>query len=111
LRTADAHALARLDFGTHAGDRPVGPVGHRLLQQGRDHAQRCLTLHRGRPRRDARLQCLDTAIGEIAAPQANRIFPHGECLGNLGAGPTSQRQQHRPRSIRLSAISGAGKSH
>ena len=46
LRTADADTLARFDLGAQAGDRPVRPVGHRLLQQGRDDAQRRLALHR-----------------------------------------------------------------
>src|ERR1700719_3370516 len=32
LRAADAHALARLDLRTHAGDRPIGPVGDWLFQ-------------------------------------------------------------------------------
>jgi hypothetical protein len=30
--TADAHALACFDLGTHARDRPVRPVGDWLLQ-------------------------------------------------------------------------------
>ena len=35
-------------------DRPVASVGHRLLQQGRDHTQRRFTLHRGWAGRHAR---------------------------------------------------------
>jgi hypothetical protein len=55
---------------------------------------------------------LDTADGEIAAPEANRIFPHAERLGDLWPSPTRQRQPDGPRPVvGLSTISGAGQSH
>ena len=111
LRPADAHAFARFDFGAQARDRPVGPVSCRFFQQGRDHAQSRFTLHRGRTGGHARFQRFDTAVGEIAAPEANRIFPHAERLGDLWAGPTRQRQQHGARPVGLSTISRAGQSH
>ena len=44
------------------------------------------------------------ASGEVAAPQANRIFAHAKRLRDLGAGPTSQRQKHGARPVRLAAI-------
>lgn len=47
----------------------------------------------GGPGRDARSQRLDTAPGKIAAPQANRIFPHAEGLGNPRTDPAGKRQQ------------------
>jgi hypothetical protein len=104
LRTADAYTLARFDLGAKAGDRPVAPVGHRFFQQGGDNAQGGFTLHRRRTWRDAGLQRRDTAGGEVAAPQANRIFAHAKRLRDLGAGPTSQRQKHGARPVRLAAI-------
>ena len=91
--------------------RAVAPVCHRFLEQGRGHAQSRFTLHRGRTGGHARFQRLDTAVGEIAAPEANRIFPHAERLGDLWAGPTRQRQQHGARPVGFSTISGAGQSH
>ena len=86
------------------GDRPVAPVGHRFFQQRGDDAQGGFTLHRRRAWRDAGLQRCDTAGGEVAAPQANRIFAHAKRLGDLGANPTSQRQKHGARPVRLAAI-------
>ena len=104
MRTADAYALARFDLGAKAGDRPVAPVGHRFFQQGGDDAQGGFTLHRRRAWRDAGLQRCDTAGGEVAAPQANRIFAHAKRLRDLGAGPTGQCQKHGARPVRLAAI-------
>ena len=104
LRTADAYALARFDLGAEAGDRPVAPVGHRFFQQRGGDAQGGFTLHQQRARRDAGLQRCDTAGGEVAAPQANRIFAHAKRLRDLGAGPAGQRQKHRARPVRLAAI-------
>ena len=50
------------------------------------------------------LQCRNAAAHKVAAPQANRIFAHAKRLRDLGAGPTSQRQKHRSRPVRLAAI-------
>ena len=69
--------------------------------QGGGHAQGGFTLHRRRAGRDARLQRCDTAGGEVAAPEANRILAHAKRLRDLGAGPTSQSQQHGARPVRL----------
>ena len=73
---------------------------------------RC-TLHR--PGTGATLSLsmrLDAALGEIAAPEGNRIFPHAERLGDLWPGPTRQRQQDGPRPVvGLRKISRAGQSH
>jgi hypothetical protein len=110
LRAADAHTLARFDLGAKTGDRPVAPVGYRLFQQGGDDAQGGFTFHRWRARRDAGLQCCDIADSEVAAPQAHRIFAHAKRLRDLGAGPTSQRQKHGARPVRLAAITRTGKS-
>src|ERR1019366_5453791 len=66
---------------------PVASVGHRLLQQGRDHTQRRFTFHRGWAGRHARLQGLYTAAREVTAPEANRIFAHTERLGDPRTGP------------------------
>jgi hypothetical protein len=110
LRTADAHALARLDLGAKAGDRPVAPVGHRFFEQGGGDAQGGFTLHRRRPRRDARLQRRDAAAGEIAAPEPNRILAHAKRLRNLRTGPARKRQQHGARPVRLPTIARTGQS-
>ncbi len=56
------------------------------------------------PGRDAGLQRLDAAARKVAAPQANRVLAHAERLGDPRAGPSRQRQQHRPRPIRLAPI-------
>ena len=61
--------------------------------------------------RDACFQRLDTAVGEIAAPQANRIFSHAERLRDPGAGPPRQRQQYPARPIRLPSITRVGERH
>ena len=97
-------ALARFDLGAQPRDRPVAPVGHGFLQQGRDHAQSRFTLHRGRAGRHAGLQRLDAAAHEVAAPQANRVFAHAERLGDPRTGPAGQRQQHGAGPVRLAAI-------
>ena len=104
LRTADAHALARFDLGAEARNCPVALVGHRFFQQGGDDAQGGFTLHRRRSWRDTGLQRRNTAGGEVAAPQANRIFAHAKRFRDPGAGPTSQRQKHGARPVRLAAI-------
>ena len=67
-----------------------------LLARG-DDAHGGFTLHPRRAWRGARLQRCDTAGGDVAAPQANRIFAHAKRLRDLGAGPTSQRQKHGAR--------------
>ena len=65
----------------------------------------------GGPGRDARLQRCDTAGGEVAAPEANRILAHAKRLRDLGAGlETSQSQQHGARPVRLPPTTGSGKS-
>src|SRR5271168_1027201 len=105
---ADANALARFDLGAQPRDRPVAPVGHRFLQQGRDHAQGRFALHRGRAGRHAGLQRRDAAVHEIAAPETDRVFTHAERLGNPWAGPAGQRQQHGAGAVRLAAIARTG---
>ncbi len=109
LRTADANTLTRFDLGAQAGDGPVAAVGHRLLQQGRDHTQCRFTLHRGRAGRHVRFQRLNTAAGEVAAPEANRVFAHAERLGDPRTGPAGQCQQHGACPVRFAPITGAGK--
>ncbi len=49
--------LARFDFGTQAGNCPVGSVASGLPEQGRDHTQCHLILHRDRAGRNARFWC------------------------------------------------------
>jgi hypothetical protein len=83
MRPADADSLTRFDLGAQAGNRPVRPVGNRLFEQGRDHAQRGFALHRRQPRRDVRLQRIHTAPAKIAAPQPNRVLPHTERFRDL----------------------------
>jgi hypothetical protein len=53
---------------------------------------------------DAGLQRPRTVAQEVAAPQADRIFTHPECLGDARARPAGQRQQHGTRAVRLAAI-------
>jgi transposase len=104
LRPADADSLTRFDLGAQAGNRPVRPVGNRLFEQGRDHAQRGFALHRRQPRRDARLQRIHTAPAKIAAPQPNRVLPHTERFRDLRTAPAGQGQQHRACPVCLPAI-------
>ena len=104
LRTADPHPLAGVDLGAQPGNGPVRPVRHRRLQQRHRHPQRRLALHRGRPWRHSRPQCRNTAARIVAAPQPHRVFANAERLPNPRTGPTRQRQQHRPRPVRLAAI-------
>jgi hypothetical protein len=99
-----ADTRTRFDLGAQPGDCPIAPIGHGFLQQGRDHTQSCFTLHRGRAGRRVGLQCRNAAAHEVAAPQANRVFAHAKRLRDLGAGPTSQRQQHGARPVRLPPI-------
>ena len=47
---------------------------------------------------------LDPAAQERAAPEADGVLPHTKYLGDRGAGPAVERQQDRPRPIRLAAI-------
>ena len=49
-------------------------------------------------------QRLDTAARELAAPQTHRVFARAEGFRNARAGPSRQRQQYRPRPIRLAAV-------
>ncbi len=79
-------------------------AGHYRLEQRRDHAQRRCTLHRHWPRRDARLQRVDTAPDKVAAPEPNRVLPHAKRFRAPRAAPARQRQQHGTRPIRLPAI-------
>ena len=58
----------------------------------------------GGPGIHARLDGLDAAAREIAAPKANRILAHTEHLGDPRAGPAIERQQYGARPIRLAAI-------
>jgi len=68
LRSADPDALARLDLGDEALDRPIGSVGDGSFEQRRDNTQRGFGLYRWRAGRHGRLQRLDTAARELAAP-------------------------------------------
>ena len=104
LRTADPHPLAGLDLRAQPGNGPVRPVRHRRLQQGRHHPQRRLALHRGRPRRHPRPQRCNTAARIVAAPQPHRVFADAERFADPRTGPARQRQQHRPRPVRLATI-------
>jgi hypothetical protein len=104
LRAADAHPRLRLDLGAQAGNGPVGPIRDRRLQQRRDHAQRRLTLHRGRAGRHRRLQGRHTIAHEVAAPQPHRVVAHAERPGNAWTDPAGQRQQHRSRPVGFAAI-------
>ncbi len=104
LRATDADALAGLDFGAEPGNCPVVPVSHRFFEQGRDHPQGRFTLHRGRAGRDARLQRINPASAEIAAPQPNRVLTNAERFSDPRAGPARQRQQHSACPVRFPAI-------
>ena len=104
LRLADLDALARLDLGHEARDRPVGPVGDGSFEQRRDDTQRGFGLYRWRAGRHGRLQRLDTAARELAAPKTHRVFAHAEGFRNARAGPSRQRQQYRPRPISLAPV-------
>lgn len=105
LRAADLHARTRLDFfAAQPGDCPVRAVGNRLCQQRQGDTQGRLTLHRRRARCEGGFQCRDTAFHEVAAPKPHRVFAHAEGLADLRAGPTSHRQQHRTRPIRLATV-------
>jgi hypothetical protein len=88
---------------------PIAPIGHGRFQQGRDPAQSRFAFRRDRAGRHAGLQRRNVPAHEVAAPQANRIFAHAKRLRDLGARPTSQRQKHRSRPVRLAAISRTGK--
>ena len=49
------------------------------------------------------LQRLRAVAHEVAAPQADCVFTHAKCLGDVRARPAGQRQQHGTRPIRLAA--------
>ena len=101
MRTADAHALARFDLGAKVGDRPVAPVGHRFFQQGVTTRKAASLFTGGGP---GAMLVFSAATPPVAAPQANRIFAHAKRLRDPGAGPTSQRQKHGARPVRLAAV-------
>jgi hypothetical protein len=65
---------------------------------------RGLALHGGRPRRHARLQRLNAAVGECAAPEAHRVLAHAEGFRDARAGRARPRQQDRARPVRLAAV-------
>ncbi len=104
LRTADAYAFAGLDLGAQARNGPVGPVGDGLGRQRQGHPERRLALHRRGAGGDRRLQRLNAAFHEIAAPQPDGVFPHAERLSDPPARPTRHRQHNGAGSIRLAAI-------
>jgi hypothetical protein len=111
LRAADAHARLRLDLGAQARNGPVRPIGDRRLQQRRDHAQRCLALHRRRAGRHRRFEGRHAIAHEVAAPQPHRVLAYAEGLRDARARPAGQRQQHRTRPIRFAAIPRSGQSY
>ena len=48
-----------------------------------------------------------TVAHEVAAPQADCIFTHTECLGDAGSSQAGQGQQHGTSAVRLAAITRA----
>ncbi len=60
--------------------------------------------------REARLQRIDTASAEIAAPQPNRILTNAERFSDPRASPARQRQQHSACPVRFAAITRPRKS-
>jgi hypothetical protein len=104
LRSADYYTLTRLDLGNETRDRPVGPVSDRGFEQRRDDSERGRGFHRHRAWRNAGLHRLEAAAHEVAAPQADRVLTHGKRLCDAPAGPATQRQQHRTRSVGLAKI-------
>ena len=123
LGSADADPRTRFDFGAQPGDCPIAPIGHGFLQQGRDHTQRCFTLHRGRAGRRVGLERRNAAAQEVAAPQANRIFAHtnASAIRRLvqpasvssvararSASPRSRDKARTPRAARSSSVAASG---
>ena len=104
LRPADLDALARLDLGDQAWDRPIGAVGDGGVEERRDDTQGRFGFHRHRAGCTGRLQRFDTAARESAAPEANGVLPHAKSFGNAGARPPQQGQQDRSRPIRFAPV-------
>ena len=102
-------ALARLDLGASgAGSSSCAGRPRVLPAEGVTTRSAASVFTGGRAGRDGRLQRLDAAAGEVAAPQANRVLAHAERFRDARAGPARQRQQHRPRPVRLAAIARTG---
>ena len=80
LRWPDIDEFALFDLGDRRGDRPVCTVRHGRFEQRHANTQRSLGLHRRRACIHARLDGLDAAAREIAAPKANCILAHTEYL-------------------------------
>jgi hypothetical protein len=81
-----------LDLTDQPRQRPVVAIRDRRRQQQLGDPQRGFGFDRGRAHRHARLQRLDAAPREIAAPQPHRILAHAERLRDARAGPARQRQ-------------------
>ena len=81
LRAADAHALANFDFGAQTGNRPVPPVGHRLVEQRRDDCSAVFSLLiGGSPGAMLAFNAATPPLPGITAPQPDRVLPHAERL-------------------------------
>src|SRR5271157_6177617 len=104
LRWPDIDEFALFDLGDKAWDRPVRTVRDWRFEQRYANPQSSLGLHRRRPCIHARLDGLDAAAREIAAPKANGVLAHTEYLGDPHAGPAIERQQDGAHPIRLAAI-------
>ena len=107
LESCDRPILMPSRFSISAMRRGIVQLGRLATgasSSGRDDAKRSLSFKRQRPRRDARLQGLNTAAHENAAPKPDRILAHAERLGNPRAGPAIERQQRPPRPVRLTAF-------
>ncbi len=92
----------------------IGSVGDGSFQQRRDDAQRGFGLHRGRARRHARLQRLDTAVGECAnatgAPVSSRTPKASATRGLVHPDSVSKIARARsasPRSREWANVSSA----
>ena len=104
LRWPDIDEFALFDLGDEAWDRPVRTVRDGALRAtarkpaAQPRSSPAAGLHR------ARLDGLDAAAREIAAPKANGVLAHTEHLGDPRARPAIERQQYGARPIRLAAI-------
>ena len=104
LRRPDHDALDALDLGDKPRDRPVPPVGDGRFQQRHADPERGLGFDRWRACIHARLHGLDAPTGEVATPEANRVFAHAEHFGDPRAGPALERQQDGASPISLATI-------
>ena len=113
LRAVSARCARRsaLDLVGQARQRPVGPIRDGLRQNRLGHRKRASPFTGAGPGATDRPQRVDPTRHELTAPEPNRILAHAEGLGDPRAGPARQRQQDRPRPIRLAAIARVAQSH